>query len=83
MHHRYDWSQYNRQLVNRGNINFWISPQVLQNWHAKKKKKNGRPFTYGEEVIKTMCYIRFKFHLSLRETEGFFFSLNISDGESI
>ncbi len=26
-------------------------------------------------MIKAMCYIRFKFHLSLRETEGFFLSL--------
>ena len=75
MHHRRDWSKYNRGLVNRGKINFWVSPQVIKHWQAKKKKKNGHPFVYGEELIKTMCYIRFKFHLSLRETEGFFLSL--------
>jgi Transposase DDE domain len=75
MHHRRDWSNYNRELVNRGKINFWISPQLLETWKAKKQKKNGRSFIYGEELIKTMCFIRFKFHLSLRETEGFFLSL--------
>jgi hypothetical protein len=75
MHHKRDWHKYNRQLVNRGNINFWINPQVLKNWQAKKKKKNGHPFIYGEELIQAMCCIRFKFHLSLRETEGFFSSL--------
>jgi hypothetical protein len=75
MHHTRDWSNYNRSLVNRGNINFWIDPQVLKYWKAKKKKKNGHPFVYGDELIKAMCYIRFKFHLSLRETEGFFLSL--------
>ena len=75
MYHKRDWSHYNKQLVNRGSINFWITPEVLTNWAAKKEKKNGRPFIYGEELIKTMCYIRFKFHLSLRETEGFFLSL--------
>ena len=75
MHHKRDWHKYNRQLVNRGNINFWINPQVLKNWQAKKKKKNGHPFIYGEEFIQAMCCIRFKFHLSLRETEGFFSSL--------
>jgi hypothetical protein len=75
MHHKRDWNKYNRQLINRGKINFWINPQVLNNWHAEKKKKNGHPFIYGEELIKTMCYIRFKFHLSLRETQGFFLSL--------
>jgi hypothetical protein len=75
MHHRRDWSKYNRQLVNRGNINFWINPQTFENWTAEKKKKNGRPFVYADALIKTMCFIRFKFHLSLRETEGFFHSL--------
>lgn len=75
MHHRRDWSKYNRELVNRGNINFWVSPQVLKSWKAKKQKKNGRPFIYGDEWIKAMCFMRFKFHLSLRETEGFFLSL--------
>lgn len=75
MHHRRDWSKYNRQLVNRGNINLWITPQALANWSAKKEKKNGHPFIYGEKLIETMCFIRFKFHLSLRETEGFFCSL--------
>lgn len=75
MHHRRDWNQYNRALVNRGKINFWINPEVLKNWKAKKEKRNGRPCIYGEDLIKTICYIRFKFHLSLRETEGFFLSL--------
>lgn len=75
MGHKRDWSEYNRRLVNRGKINFWIKPQVFKNWKAKKKKKNGRPFEYGNEVIEAMSYIRFKFHQSLRETEGFFESL--------
>lgn len=74
MHHKRDWNNYNRQLVDRGNINFWITPQVLTNWMARKEKKNGHPFIYGDELIKAMCFIRFKFHLSLRETEGFFLS---------
>ena len=72
---RRDWNKYNKELVNRGKINFWVRPEVFKNWKAKKKKKNGHHFLYGKEVIKAMCYIRFKFHLSLRETEGFFLSL--------
>ncbi len=73
MQKKRDWTKYNKQLVNRGKINFWVRPRVFKSWKAKKKKKNGHPFIYGEEVIKAMCYIRFKFHLSLRETEGFFY----------
>jgi len=75
MHHKRDWSKYNKQLVNRGKINFWISPQISKDWKASKQKKNGHPFVYADEIIKAMCYIRFKFHLSLRETEGFFISI--------
>ncbi|MCH9627644.1 MAG: hypothetical protein S4CHLAM2_12860 [Chlamydiales bacterium] len=65
MHHKRDWSKYNRTLVNRGNINLWATPQALENWTAKKEKKNGHPFVYGDELIKVMCFIRFKFHLIL------------------
>lgn len=75
MHHKRDWSKYNRALVNRGNINLWVSAQALESWIAKKEKKNGHPFVYGDELIKAMCFVRFKFHLSLRETEGFFHCL--------
>lgn len=75
MHHKRDWPQYNKQLVNRGNINFWINPSLYENMLAPKTKKNGRPFMYSNALILAMLYIRFKFHLSLRETEGFFQSL--------
>lgn len=75
MHHKRDWHKYNKELVNRGKINFWVKPKVFKEWSAKKQKKNGHPFVYGDEIIKSMSYIRFKFHLSLREAEGFFMSL--------
>lgn len=73
-HHKRDWNKYNRELVNRGKIFFWINPETF---HLKPKnnKKNGHPFVYHDELIKAMCYIRFKYHLSLRETEGYFRSL--------
>lgn len=77
MYHKRDWKQYNKQLVNRGKINFWISPATAQKWASPptKTKKNGRPFSYSDALIMAMCFIRFKFRLGLRETEGFFLSL--------
>ena len=74
MGHKRDWTQYNKQLVNRGKIHFWASPKALKNWQAKKLKKNGRPFVYSNELIKAISYLRFKFRISLRETEGLFSS---------
>ena len=75
MGHKRDWIQYNRQLVNRGKINFWIAPEIFKNWNASKEGRACRSLLYSDELIHTMCDIRFKFHLSLRETEGFFVSL--------
>lgn len=72
---RRDWRQYNKELVNRGKIHFWVRAKVFKHWRAKRGKKNGHPFVYGDHLIQAMCYIRFKFHFSLRETEGFFLSL--------
>lgn len=69
MGHERDWKQYNKQLVNRGKINFWVRKKTLKKWRPIKRKKNGHPFR------KTMSFIRFKFRISLRETEGFFQSL--------
>lgn len=75
MHHKRDWRKYNRGLVNRGKINFWIDPKIVESWNACKDGRACRPRLYSDELIKAMSYIRFKFHLSLRETEGFFLSL--------
>ena len=69
---RRDWKQYNKQLVNRGKIHFWINPEVIKNWKAPERKKNGHPFLYSDRLIQIISYIRFKFCMSLRETEGFF-----------
>ncbi len=67
-----DWKQYNKQLINRGNLNFWVTKKALKFWKAKKTKKNGRPFTYSDEAIKAMLMVRFKYQLPLRELEGLF-----------
>lgn len=72
MGHERDWKQYNKRLVNRGKIHFWVCPEVLKNWRADKCKKNGRPFVYSDQLMKAISYLRFKFRISLRETEGFF-----------
>lgn len=72
---RRDWPQYNRHLVNRGKINFWISPDLAKTWQAKKCKKVGRPFQYADHLIKAICCLRFQFKMSLRATQGLFFSI--------
>jgi len=70
--HKRDWKQYNKQLINRGNLNFWVTKKSLKFWMAQKRKKAGRPFTYSDEAIKVMLIVRFKYQLPLRELEGLF-----------
>lgn len=42
-----NWQQYNKNLVNRGNIFVWFDKDVLNQW-TEKKKKRGRPaFSYS------------------------------------
>ncbi len=70
MNQKRNWAQYNKRLVNRGKIHFWVSPRALQQWHARKCKKNGHPYVYSNELIQAVSYLRFKFKISLREAEG-------------
>jgi len=70
--HKRDWKQYNKQLINRGNLNFWVTKKSLKFWKAKKRKTAGRPFTYSDEAINAMLMVRFKYQLPLRELEGLF-----------
>jgi hypothetical protein len=69
-----NWSQYNKALINRGKIDFWIDVKALGK-QPQKIKKNGHPFVYANLLILAMSYIRFKFHLSLRKTQGYFMSV--------
>ena len=73
--HKRDWKQYNKQLINRGNLNFWVTKKALKFWLGKKSKKNGRPLTYSNEAIEAMLILRFKYQLPLREMEGLFHCL--------
>lgn len=72
-----NWPEYNKSLINRGSLTFWISEEVLSFWesHPRSKRKAGRPEKYSDAAIKSACMMRFFFHLSLRATEGFLGSL--------
>ena len=71
-----NWSEYNKSLINRGSITFWISEGVIRSWRSSKKtSKAGRPEIYADSAIQAICMVRFFFHLTLRSTEGFIRSL--------
>ena len=71
-----NWKDYNQALINRGNLNVWISEDVDKTWYAKLDGSRGRPKIYSDACIGLMLTIRSLFHLPLRASQGFFASVS-------
>ena len=69
----FNWSTYNRALINRGNIAFWFDPKTQ--WYAQSQGKQGRNQTYSDIAIQCCLMIKSLFRLSLRMVTGFVQSL--------
>ena len=70
-----NWSLYNKSLVNRGQITFLFSSDIVKSWYAKRSSKQGCQQVYSDKAIETLNTLRFVFGLKLRSTEGFARSL--------
>ena len=70
-----NWPEYERSLVQRGDITIWLSPAAIKSWNAKPSGRRGAPRKYSDLAIETALTLRLVFHLPLRQTEGFLNSL--------
>lgn len=71
-----NWSEYNKSLVRRGRIDFWIDKEVIEQWHPKAStKKKGGQQLYSDLAIQACLSLRLLFHIPLRQTQGFMMSL--------
>ena len=60
-----NWTQYNESLVNRVNITFWFSDDVLKLWNHKNQGcRHGRPFFNSDMAIEVLLIVRKVFHLT-------------------
>jgi Transposase DDE domain. len=67
-----NWAKYNESLVNRGDITFWFSSEILEQWkHDNAEQGQGRPFVFSDLAIETLLTMRELFRLPYRNTEGF------------
>lgn len=68
-----DWSQYNEQLVQRGQI--LLKVDALRDWQAHLARMNegkrGRPYDYPDVMILLFGMMRMAFQLPYRQLEGF------------
>lgn len=70
-----NWSEYEKALVQRGSITFWLSADVEKVWRYTGEKQRGSQFEYSEKAIEIMLTIKEVFHLTNRGVEGFVGSL--------
>lgn len=71
-----NWSQYNKSLINRGSITFWLDETSLQSWYETEQTSGkGRPKKYSAVAIKTLLVLKQIYRLSLRACMGFAVSL--------
>jgi hypothetical protein len=69
------WSQYNKSLVKRGDLTFWFSDDLLENWDQLPQQSAHGNQRYSEVAITCALTLRQLFRLTLRATQGFVQSL--------
>lgn len=71
-----NWTQYNKALVNRGNITLWFDKDSIESWYQLDNPvKRGRPCLYSDLAIEYCLTLRAVFKMPLRATQGFVMSL--------
>ncbi len=70
-----NWSEYDKALVQRGSITFWLSEDFEKIWWYVGDKQRGGQFDYSEQAILIMLTVKEVFHLTNRGVEGFMRSL--------
>lgn len=65
-----NWSQYDRTLVQRGNITLWISAGAIKPWTPESSGRRGAPHKYSDLVIESGLTLRLIYGLLLRQAGG-------------
>jgi len=70
-----NWSEYDKALVQRGSITFWMSDDFEKTWKYAGEKQRGSQFDYADQAILVMLTVKEVFHSTNRGVEGFVRSL--------
>ena len=66
-----NWPAYNKALVARGSLTFWLDEAVIADWHAV----SGKGYVYSDMAILCVLHLRSVLKLTLRQCQGFLVSL--------
>ena len=65
-----NWAAYDKSLIERGSITFWLSDEAIESWYAKPTGKKGAQPVYTDLAIESSLSLRLVFKQALRQTEG-------------
>ncbi len=66
-----NWPEYDRALVERGDITLWISEEAFSSWKPAPTGLRGGQKKFSDHAIETALTLRLAFNLPLRQAEGF------------
>ena len=70
-----NWSEYDRALVQRGDVTLWISENAVASWRPAPSGRRGDQRKFSDHAIETALTLRLVFRLPLRQAEGFLRSI--------
>ena len=70
-----NWAEYDRALVQRGDVTLWLTPDAIATWSAAGAGKRSGQLQYSDLAIETALTLSLIFHVPLRQTEGFLTSI--------
>ena len=66
-----NWQEYERALVRRGDVTFWLSADAIDAWKPAPSGRRGAQRKFSDHAIETALTLRLVFGLPLRQAEGF------------
>ena len=66
-----NWKQYNKALINRVSLIFWIDEEAIAEWKQNKQGKRGRPRRFSDLAIATVLMVKRVFSMPSRALQGF------------
>ena len=70
-YHVSNWAEYDRALVQRGELTLWISQDAICSWKPAHTGRRGAQRKFSDHAIETALTLRLVFNLPLRQAEGF------------
>jgi hypothetical protein len=70
-----NWAEYDRALVQRGDITLWISEDAIVSWKPAPTGRRGAQKKFSDHAIEAALTLRLVFNLPLRQAEGFLRSI--------